>query len=115
MADTSPAPYRVAPPATGNGRGPQDDWPVQAADTIERVVGAVRDKTAVPLDRVARVLVYGTLVAILGVACLVLVAIAAVRGLNEAVPEDVWAAHLITGGIFTLAGLFLWSKRTRRA
>ena len=115
MADTSPAPSRVAPPVTANGRAAGDDWPVQAADTIERVVGAVRDKTAVPLDRIARVLVYGLLVAVLGVASLVLMAVAAVRGLNEALPEDVWAAHLVAGGIFTLAGLFLWSKRSRRA
>jgi len=112
MADTSPA-SRAAPPATG--RDGHDDWPVQAADTIERVVGAVRDKTAVPLDRAARVLVYGLLVAVLAVTSLVLLAVAAVRGLDEAVPGDVWAAHLITGGIFTLAGLFLWSKRSRRA
>jgi hypothetical protein len=27
------------------------------------------------------------------------------------VPGDVWAAHLIIGGLFSLAGVFLWSKR----
>ena len=113
MADTAPVTTRAAPPVgAGNGREP--DWPVQAADAVERVVGTVRDKTAVPLDRVARVIVYGTLGGILFVTAMVLVAIAVVRGLNLAVPGEVWSAHLITGGIFTLAGLLLWSKRSRK-
>jgi hypothetical protein len=114
MADTAPVPTRAAPPATPSGNGRAPDWPVQAADTVERFVGTVRDKTAVPLDRVARVIVYGTLGGILLVTSLVLVAIAAVRGLDLAVPGEVWSAHLITGGIFTLGGLFLWSKRSRK-
>ena len=89
-----------------------DDWPAQTADTIDRVVGSIRDKTAVPLDRVARFVVYGLLAAILGIAAVTLLAIAIVRILDVYIPIDsVWPAHLITGGIFTLTGLFLWSKR----
>jgi hypothetical protein len=42
----------------------------------------------------------------------VLGAAGAVRALNLLLPGDVWVAHGITGGIFTLAGLFLWKKRT---
>ena len=88
------------------------DWAAQTADTIERVVGSVRGKTAEPLDRIARVLVYGIVAAILGVAALVLLAVAAVRALDTAIPGEVWSAHAVVGGIFTLAGLFLWRKRS---
>ncbi|HEX2064936.1 MAG TPA: hypothetical protein VHE80_11005 [Acidimicrobiales bacterium] len=99
---------------TGNARAPAPsddaDWTVQAADSVERVVGAVRDKTAVPLTTVARAVVYGLVAAVMGVAALTLVAIGLVRAVNAYVPEDVWAAHLIVGGIFTLAGLLLLRK-----
>ena len=89
-----------------------DDWPAQTADTIDRVVVSIRDKTAVPLERIGRLIVFGLLAGILGVAAVVLVAVAWVRMLDAYIPVDsVWPAHLITGGIFTLAGLFLWAKR----
>lgn len=88
------------------------DWAAQTADTIERVVGSVRGKTADPIEKVARVLVYGLVAAILGVAALVLLAVLLVRAIDVAVPGEVWPAHLIVGGIFTLAGAFLWRKRS---
>ena len=90
-------------------RPSQPDWAQQTTDTIERVVGSVRDKTTGPLIKVARVVVFGTLAAIVGVAALVLLAIVLVRVLNL-LPGDVWVAHLITGAVFSLAGLFLWRK-----
>jgi hypothetical protein len=102
---------------TGKARAPAPsdgtDWTVQAADTVERVVGAVRDKTAVPLTTIARAVVYGLVAAIMGIAALTLVAVGLVRAVNAYVPEEVWAAHLIVGGIFTLAGLLLLRKANR--
>lgn len=79
------------------------------ADTIESVVGSVRDKTAVPLETVARALVYGIILGTMGVTALVLVTILGIRLLDYVLP--VWVAYAITGGLFTLAGLFLWRKR----
>jgi hypothetical protein len=93
-------------PATGG------DWAAQTADTIERVVGGVRGKTSEPLERIARILVYGVVAAIVGVTALVLLAVLVVRALDVAIPGPVWSAHATTGGIFTLAGLFFWRKRT---
>lgn len=92
--------------------GTGDDWAAQTADTIERVVGSVRGKTTEPLERAARILVYGVIATILGVAALVLVAILLVRVLDIAIPGNVWSAHLVAGGIFTLAGMLLWRKRS---
>jgi hypothetical protein len=92
------------------------DWTVKAADTIDAVVGAVHDKAVVPVTTIARWLVYGLLAAIVGLMAVVLVAIALVRVLDIATGDGrVWIAHLITGGIFTLAGLFAWSKRATRS
>lgn len=90
------------------------DWTAQAADTIERVVGAVRDKTTVPLTTVARALVYGLLAAVVGTTALVLVVVALVRMLDVVLPRGVWLPDLILGTLFTLVGLVLWSKRTRK-
>jgi hypothetical protein len=94
------------------------DWPAQAADTIESVVGSVRDKTTGPAITVGRGVVYGVFAGITGTAVLVLVCIGAVRALNVYLPDAVfgedhiWAAYLILGAVFTAIGLFLWSKRT---
>lgn len=104
----TPPPRRDAP-RSARGASTGADWAVQIADTIESVVGSVRDKTAVPLETVARALVYGILVAVIGVTALVLVTISAVRLLDYVL--EIWAAYAIVGGLFTLMGLFLWRKR----
>ena len=85
------------------------DWTVQVADTIESVVGSVRDKTAVPLETIARALVYGIVLGTMGITALVLVTVILIRVLSYAL--EVWAAYAIIGAIFTGLGLFLWRKR----
>jgi hypothetical protein len=97
------------------------DWPVEAADAIERAVGAVRDKTTGPALTVARGIVYGALAIIVGLAAAVTAAIAAVRVVDVYLPESVfgethvWAAHLIVGAVFVLLSwFFLWRKRYAR-
>jgi hypothetical protein len=97
------------------------DWPVQAADAIERVVGGVRDKTTGPAITVARGVVYGTFAAIIGIAVLTMLAVVSVRVLDVYLPESVtgddntWLAHLIVGVVFCLLGMVLWAKRSRPA
>ncbi|MEX2294094.1 MAG: hypothetical protein WD691_09945 [Acidimicrobiales bacterium] len=106
-----------APPAAS---GPPSDWPAQAADTIERVVGNVRDRTTGPAITVARWIVYGTFALLVGTIVAVLLAIAAVRLLDAYLPASVvgddhtWAAHLLVGLCFTLTGMALWSRRAAR-
>jgi hypothetical protein len=106
-----------------NGRSPtpDGDWPSQAADTIERVVGTVRDRTTKPALTVARAIVYGTFAVVVGITALVLAAISLVRIVDVYLPEDVfgeentWFAHLVVGLPFVVAGLFLWSRRRARS
>lgn len=114
MSDGSQGPLTGA----GGGAPSTGDWPAQAADTIVKVVGQVRDKTTGPAITVARAIVYGLLAAILGGTCLVLLAIAGVRVLNVWLLPDAWfgevhtwAAHLVLGVIFTGVGAWCWSKR----
>jgi hypothetical protein len=96
------------------------DWPVQAADTIERVVGSVRDKTTGPALTVARGVVYGLLGAILGLAALTLLTVGLLRLVDAYLPASIfgrhhmWAAHLVVGLVFCIAGMLLWSRRSRR-
>ena len=105
---------RSDPAATAKG----EDWASSTADTIERLVDSVRSKTAEPAERIARLLVYGVLAGIVGVAAAVLAAVALFRGivvlLDVVWQPEVWLAHLVLGGIFVLAGLFLWRKRTTK-
>jgi hypothetical protein len=91
------------------------DWPAQATDTIVKVVGQVRDKTTGPIIKVARVIVYGTLAAILGVIAAVVGCILVIRVAMIPVEyfwdsDRVWVVYLILGTIFLLAGWFVMRK-----
>lgn len=93
------------------------DWPTQAADTIERVVQGVRDKTTGPAITAARWLVAGMFVLLAGTMVAILVAIILVRLLDAYLPDawfgeqHVWAAHGLVGLVLSGAGLIGLSKR----
>lgn len=70
----------------------------------------MRSKTTSPLAFVARVLVYGLLAAVMGVAALTLVVVMLVRVADIAIPEDVWLTYLVLGGLFGLGGLLAWRR-----
>jgi hypothetical protein len=61
--------------------------------------------------------VYGTFAVIVGLAALVLGTIAAVRLIDNYLPdaafgeEHVWATYLIIGLVFVVAGAVLWLRR----
>lgn len=91
------------------------DWTARTADTIDAVVGVVRDKAVVPVTTATRWAVFGTLAAIAGVTALVLLAAGLVRALDVATGADnVWVAHLIAGGLFFVPGVFCLRTATRR-
>jgi hypothetical protein len=87
------------------------DWPTQVADTVERLVGTVRDNATSRALVVIRLIGFGALLAVLATTGLVLLAIMAVRFVDSYVPGKVWAAHLIVGAVFTLGGLLAFSRR----
>ncbi|MDQ3543126.1 MAG: hypothetical protein M3431_04580 [Actinomycetota bacterium] len=93
------------------------NWAADLADTVERVVGSVRDKTTKPLVTATRAVVYGMFAGILGIAALILALAVATRGLQALLDiplrrsASVYISYLIVGGIFSLAGVFVLSKR----
>ena len=88
------------------------DWTTDAADAIDNAVGLVRERTVEPVQAVARGVIYGLLAALVLVPALAMTTIAAFRLLVVASNGHVWAAWSGLGGIFVVAGWFLWSKRT---
>jgi hypothetical protein len=114
---TTPQPAAPRPADTERDAGPLDgifqgDWPVRAADTIERVVGQVRAKTTGPAIVASRWVVYGLLAAFLGMVALVLFIVAVVRVMDVWIPGDVWIPYLILGLVFALGGALLWRRRS---
>jgi hypothetical protein len=115
MADATPPTSSPAPKAAGG-----DDWPIQAADAIEKYVGLVRDTTTGRAITAARWLVYGTFSLLVATAVAILLAIAGVRALDAYLPDAVvgeqhtWVAHAVVGAVFTIAGMACWSQRRPR-
>jgi hypothetical protein len=99
-------------PERGSGGG-GGDWASDIADRLEALVTTVRSQTTDRLVSIARLVVFGVLAGIMAVMALVLLVIAAVRALDEAIPQEIWLTYLLLGAIFTGAGLFLWSKKDR--
>src|SRR3954452_15192508 len=89
------------------------DWTTDAVDTLEQIVDTVRDKTVVPAQRATRAVVYGLLVGFFVFVAVVMLAVALFRVLVILV-GDVWLAYLVLGGIFVIAGAFVWTLRFTR-
>lgn len=88
------------------------DLAARATDRIVEAVDALRARTTEPLLGATRAIVFGTFVAIAGLAVLVLLGIGAFRLLDNVLPGESWAAHLVLGGACVLGGALLWSRRT---
>jgi hypothetical protein len=89
----------------------ESDWSVQATDTFVSFIDSVRDKTTGPALKLVHALVHAMIIVTVALAALTMLVIGSVRLVSAYLPGDVWAAHLLIGTIFTLGGLFLWSKR----
>ncbi len=91
------------------------DWTVELLDRLDHVIDLVRSNTTDRLVKVARLLVFGLIAAIVGSMAGVLALILLVRVLDILLPRGVWLPDVILGAIFLGLGLFLWSKRTAPA
>jgi hypothetical protein len=90
------------------------DWTTDAVDALEQAVGLVRDKTVVPAQKASRAVVFGLLVAFFVLVAVFMLAIALFRVL-VILTGEIWAAYLILGGIFVIAGAFCWTLRSSKA
>ena len=89
------------------------DWTTDAVDTLENVISTVRDKVVVPAEKTTKAVVFGLLVGFFVLTAVFMLAIALFR-LLVVLTDEVWAAYLILGGIFVLAGAFVWTLRSPR-
>ena len=102
-------------PLSSDGRaadGTTDrDWPAQIADTAVRIIEQIRDKTTRRAITAARAIVFGLVALSIGTVAAFLLLIGTIRVVNVYLPGKVWTTYLLLGGIFTLVGAFLFSKR----
>lgn len=91
------------------------DWHLSATEKIVSTVDTVRVKSAGPAIGIARAAVFGLLGALLAIVAAIIFLIGLVRFLNVVIPQGVWLVYLILGAIFCAAGMFVWSKRPRKA
>jgi hypothetical protein len=96
-----------------------DDWTVAATDRIVSAVGTVRDRTTVPVQKAARILVYGLLAGVAATVALLLVVIGVLR-LHVYWPfhpegRKVWVTDAILAAVFLVAGSLAWKKRLPRS
>ena len=92
----------------------REDWAAQATDTVEQVVGLIRDRTVVPAKTASRAIVFGLLTTFFVATAVVLVVIAFFRGVFI-ITGRVWGEYYIVGGILILAGAFCWVMRSPRS
>jgi hypothetical protein len=95
---------------------PTRDWTVEITDRIETVVGAVRDKTAVPATNAARLVIFGLVAATLAMVAFYMLAQSLIRILYVYLPvhplaRRVWVVDAIVAAIFLGSGAFLWRKK----
>jgi hypothetical protein len=103
--------------AAGNGTAPsaKTDLPTKAADTVELLVAALNDRAVRPVLIGARALVFGVLIAALGLALTVWLSVGFIRLLDVyAWPGKVWASYLLLGAVFCAVGLVVWHFRQNR-
>lgn len=102
-------------PALDGAASEQQEWPAKAADALEGLVATVRSRSVRPLAAIARVLVYGLIALATLVVIVTALSITVVRVLDVyAFTHQVYLSYVVTGGIFTLAGMFLFTLRTSR-
>lgn len=106
---------QTAPPTPGTGH----DWTAEAADRIESVVTTVRDKTTIPVQKIAAAVVYGLVAGLIGATAFVLLVVGIFR-LHVYLPfhpeaRRVWTTYVVLGAIFAASGGLLWRRRTAPA
>ena len=93
------------------------NWAPELADTVERVVGTVRQKSTDNVVKAARAIVFGLLGAFLGLTAVVLLVIIVTRVLQVLLDfavthgQAVYLSYFIVGGICCIVGALLMKKR----
>lgn len=93
------------------------NWAPDLTSQITTFVGNIRDKTTNNAIKAVRGVVFGLLAMFLGIVIVVLMLVVATRGLQSLLDiwfewdKSVYLSYFLVGGILTLAGMLLMSKR----
>ena len=89
-----------------------DALSTRALDTIDTVVATVNDRAVRPALVAARGVVFGIIIAVVGLMVAFLVGVGLVRLLTVyAFRQHVWITYLALGGMFSALGAFAYSRR----
>jgi hypothetical protein len=82
----------------------------RALDTIDSVVATVNDRAVRPAIVAARAIVFGVIIAVIGITVLIVFCIGFIR-VTSMYGHRVWISYLALGFIFSVAGVVLYSRR----
>jgi len=112
----SPDDGRPSKPWSGGSAASSGEWSTRTADLVEHTVGIVHDRLVRPILLAARIVVFGTVAAVMAGVLVILLAVALVRILDVyAFGGRAWASETLIGAILVGAGSVAWSLRRSRA
>jgi hypothetical protein len=82
----------------------------RALETIDTVVATVNDRAIRPAVVAARGIVFGVIIAVVGITVVVLFCVGFIR-LTTIAGHRIWASYIVLGLIFSGVGAFLYSRR----
>jgi len=82
----------------------------RALDAVDTVVATVNDKAIRPAIVAARGLVFGVVIAVVGLTTLVLFCVGFIR-LTTIAGHRIWASYIVLGLILSAVGALLYSRR----
>jgi hypothetical protein len=87
-----------------------DALSARALDTIDTVVATVNDRAVRPAVVAARSVVFGIIIAVIGITVVVLFCIGFIR-LTTIAGHRIWASYIVLGLIFSAVGAVLYARR----
>jgi VIT1/CCC1 family predicted Fe2+/Mn2+ transporter len=96
------------------------NWAPELADTVERVVGTVREKATVKAVTIVRALVFGIIIGVASIVALVLVVtlstklLQRVLNIGDVIEHDsaVGISYLLIGALLALGGFVCMGRRS---
>ena len=87
-----------------------DALSARALDTIDTVVATVNDRAVRPAVVAARSIVFGIVIAVIGLTVVIMFCIGFIR-LTTIAGHRIWASYIVLGLIFSAVGAVLYARR----
>jgi len=87
-----------------------DALSARALDTIDTLVATVNDRAVRPAVVAARSIVFGIVIAVIGLTVVIMFCIGFIR-LTTIAGHRIWASYIVLGLIFSAVGAVLYARR----